>query len=175
MQNLSNRTRTWGAILIIMVVVIGVMLFIISDTNESDPIEEARDAASADDVIDSQEATNALATQRDPDVPELPFDDNPDPTQCGIPVLWGDSNNQAFLTGIYNGEMIQEEVFLYDSHNRLRIVASAPHGTQVEIEMFQDNPVMNYYKVRIPNAPQGENEGWIPAAFISREPLPESS
>jgi hypothetical protein len=27
--------------------------------------------------------------ERDPDVPSLPFPDNPDPTQCGTPMQWG--------------------------------------------------------------------------------------
>jgi hypothetical protein len=33
--------------------------------------------------------TVALAQmQRDADVPEFPFPDNPDPSQCGIPEIW---------------------------------------------------------------------------------------
>jgi hypothetical protein len=112
-----------------------------------------------------------IAAQRDPDVPDLPFDDNPDPTQCGIPELWGGSNNIAHLSGVYDGRLYQEEVLLYDSHSRLSIEARAPHGTQVEIIMIQRNPVLDYYKVRIPAAPEDSDEGWIPAPFLSRDPV----
>ena len=48
--------------------------------------------------------------ERDPDVPSLPFDDNPDPAQCGIPVQWGESNAAAWLSGDWEGELIQPEV-----------------------------------------------------------------
>ena len=44
--------------------------------------------------------------ERDPDVPPLPFDDNPDPSQCGIPVRWGDEDNLAWLSGFWRGELI---------------------------------------------------------------------
>ena len=33
--------------------------------------------------------------QRDANVPELPFPDNPDPNQCGIPTRWGGSAGLA--------------------------------------------------------------------------------
>lgn len=56
---------------------------------------------------------------RSPDVPDLPFPDNPDPSQCGIPQLWGDDTS-AYLTGYYGGELIQPIVLLYDSHLRLK-------------------------------------------------------
>jgi hypothetical protein len=70
--------------------------------------------------------------KRDPDVPELPFPDNPDPTQCGIPVRWG-KDDPAWLTGYYEGEMVQPAVFFYDSHLRYSVVGTAPSGTEVRI------------------------------------------
>lgn len=112
-----------------------------------------------------------LAARRDPDVPELPFKDNPDPTLCGIPSQWGE-DGPAWLTGYYEGDLIQPVVYLYDSHNRLSITAEAPHGTPVEVVLFQSNPVTDYYMVRI-LAPDGttSGEGWIPEPFLSFEPV----
>ncbi len=109
-----------------------------------------------------------LLLSRDPDVPDLPFDDNPDPNQCGIPVQWGDSG-RAWLTGVYEGDLIQSTVLLYDSHLRRSVVGSALHGAEVQVVLFQENPVLDYYFVKIPGAqPQ---EGWIPAPFLSFEPV----
>jgi hypothetical protein len=109
------------------------------------------------------------ATQRAAGIPPLPFGDNPDPTACGIPQQWRGTDNVAYLTGIYEDELVQDPVLLYDSHNRTKIMARAAHGTQVEVVMFQSNPVLDYYYVRIPDAPSGENLGWIPAPFLSFE------
>lgn len=111
-----------------------------------------------------------IAEKRNPAVPNLPFADNPDPNQCGIPSSWGKHNNQAWLTGKYQGNLIQQDVLLYDSHLRLDITASAPHGTQVTILLYQQNPSLNYYFVKI-NEAEPPNEGWIPAPFLSFEPL----
>jgi hypothetical protein len=77
---------------------------------------------------------------RDPDVPELPFADNPNPELCGIPEPWRNPDDSGWLTGIYGGELVEPTVFLYDSHLRLSIAGSAPHGTQVRILMSQANP-----------------------------------
>jgi hypothetical protein len=107
--------------------------------------------------------------ERAPDVPALPFDDNPDPSQCGIPVPWGEFDNTAWLSGIWEGRLVQPDVFVYDSHLRQSVVGSAPHGTQVEIVLYQENPVLDYYMVRI----QGESqlEGWLPEPFLSFDPV----
>jgi hypothetical protein len=110
-----------------------------------------------------------IAAQRDPDVPELPFADNPDPSLCGIPTRWG-KEDPAWLTGIYEGELLQETVLLYDSHLRMHIVARAPHGTQVKVLLFQQNPNLDYYLVKVEEAPL-PNEGWIPAPFLSFSPV----
>lgn len=120
-------------------------------------------------VRDLQASPVEYDIERDPDVPKLPFDDNPDPDQCGIPVQWGSSNNQAWLTGMWEGELIQSEVLVYNSHLRVSITGSAPHGTQVEVVMYQQNPVLNYYFVKIPGEPG--QEGWVPEPFLSLEPV----
>jgi hypothetical protein len=105
---------------------------------------------------------------RDPDVPELPFPDNPDPTQCGIPIQWG-LEDPAFLNGYYEGELIQPEVLLYDSHLRLSITGAAPTGTPVRILLYQQNPVIDYYLVEsLDLAPV--QKGWVPAPLIQFEP-----
>lgn len=121
-------------------------------------------------VVEHATPTEMTQEGRSTDVPALPFPDNPDPTQCGIPVVWGSTNNQAWLNGIYEGEMVQPVVYLYDSHLRHNIVAQSPHGTEVQIILFQANPVLDYYFVKILSAPVGENEGWVPAPFLTFEP-----
>lgn len=112
-----------------------------------------------------------IQANRDPDVPPLPFPDNPDPDQCGIPTAWG-NNGTAWLTGIYEGDLVQPNVLLYDSHSRLSIAAEAPHGTQVQILLYQQNPVLDYYLVKIEGAPK-PNEGWVPGPFLSFESVTE--
>jgi hypothetical protein len=107
--------------------------------------------------------------QRDPNVPELPFADNPDPSLCGIPTPWG-TDEPAWLTGIFQGELIQPTVLLYDSHLRRSIQGSAPHGTEVRILLHQSNPALDYYLVRTVNH-EPPQEGWIPAPFLSFHPV----
>lgn len=111
-----------------------------------------------------------IAAERDPDVPDLPFPDNPDPSQCGIPIQWGDSDNTAWLSGVYDGELIQPTVLLYESHLRLEITGEAPHGTEVEVVLYQQNPVTDYYMVKVVGAEQ-PTEGWVPAPFLSFAPV----
>ncbi len=109
------------------------------------------------------------ARARDPDVPALPFADNLDPFQCGIPVRWG-LDDPAWLTGVWDGQMVQLEVLLYDSHLRVSIAGRAPHGAEVEVIMFQENPTLDYYLVRtVGDTPPAE--GWVPAPFLSFEPV----
>lgn len=106
---------------------------------------------------------------RDPDVPPLPFDDNPDPAQCGIPVQWGQADATAWLSGEWEGEVIQPEVLLYESHLRTSLTGGAPHGTEVQIVLFQENPVLDYYFVKVPGDPG--QEGWVPEPFLSFDPV----
>ena len=124
--------------------------------------------ASSPSVEEADQAASNL--ERDPDVPDLPFPDNPDPDQCGIPVAWGD-DDQAWLNGRYDGDLIQPTVYLYDSHLRLRIKAQAPHGTEVQVVLYQENPVTDYYMVQIPGREGPESRGWIPAPLLSFEPV----
>lgn len=110
-----------------------------------------------------------IASQRHPDVPDLPFADNPDPSLCGIPAQWG-KTDPAYLNGIYQGELLQSSVLLYDSHLRISITTRAPHGTAVQVLLYQQNPNLDYYLVKIEGAPL-PNEGWMPAPFLSFEPV----
>jgi hypothetical protein len=113
------------------------------------------------------DAAVSLSDLRDPAVPALPFDDNPDPDQCGIPTRWG-LDDPAWLTGMWEGELIEPDVLLYDSHQRLRIEGSIPHGGEVRIILVQENPVLDFYLVE---AADGSAEGWVPAPFVSFEPV----
>lgn len=105
---------------------------------------------------------------RDADVPELPFDDNPDPSACGMPRPWGD-DGPAWLTGVWEGELIQPDVLLYDSHLRQSIAGRAPHGAEVRVVLFQENPTLDYYLVEPIDDPT--QEGWVPAPFLTFDPI----
>jgi hypothetical protein len=148
-MKMTGRVR-WLVLAGLVVVVVGLAIV---GSNQSD-----------DSTVEAE-----LAPVRDPDVPELPFADNLDPSQCGIPSQWsGDA--RAWLNGYYENELIQPVVFLYNSHSRLSITAQAPHGSEVEIILFQDNPVVDYYMVKVVGL-EGPNEGWIPAPFLSFDPV----
>jgi len=145
-----------GAVVALFVVgvVVGVAL------NDSDAADTAQNFTPQEPIV--------YEVERDPDVPDLPFDDNPDPAQCGIPVQWGD-NGQAWLSGVWKGELIQSEVLVYNSHLRTSVTGGAPHGTEVQILLFQENPVLDYYYVRIPG--EVPEEGWVPEPFLSFDPV----
>ncbi len=129
--------------------------------------EDISPSKTSQDEIDlvSIEATSEALEQFP--VPDLPFPDNADPSQCGIPQAWGSNNNRAWLNGYWDGELIEPTVYLYDSHARNIITAAAPHNTEVQIVLFQSNPTLNFYLVKIPGLPAGLNEGWVPAPFLS--------
>lgn len=139
-------------------------------------------ATMADTLSDSPAATTgsptetaiSIAESELPEaVPTLPFADNPDPSQCGIPQQWtGDET--AWLNGIYEGALLQPLVYLYDSHLRREIVAAAPHGAAVQILLLQSNPALDYYMVKVVGA-NPPNEGWLPAPFLSFEPLTDET
>jgi hypothetical protein len=105
---------------------------------------------------------------RDPDVPELPFPDNPDPDACGIPRPWGDDGT-AWLSGVWDGELIEPQVLLYESHLRYTITGRAPHGSEVRIVLYQENPTLDYYFVEVVDDPT--QQGWVPAPFLSFDPV----
>ena len=103
-------------------------------------------------------------------MPELPFADNPDPDQCGFPVTWGE-DDRAWLRGSDQGELIEPIVHLYDSHLRSDVKARAPHGTEVQVLLYQANPVFDYYLVKIKGRSGEGSEGWIPAPLLSFDPV----
>ncbi len=163
----SRRRTLWIALVALVIAAAGIA-FSIMQQDSSDAAESGDSAAF---VQHDDDYAARLAELRDPNVPDLPFADNPDPTQCGIPTPWGKSD-PAWLTGYYEGELVQPVVYLYDSHSRLSIKAEAPHGSQVEIVLFQSNPVTDYYMVKI-TGPDGKSagEGWVPEPFLSFEPV----
>ena len=166
-------------VLSIMVAVLGVIVLteLNDESSQADDDQATLPTTTVQNLSEFEQNTDADETNANAesfaniDIPPLPFADNLDPTQCGIPTAWGGTNNIAWLNGYYDGELIRPTVYLYDSHARQEILATAPHGTEVEIVMFQANPTLNYYFVRIPDAPAGQNQGWVPAPFLSREPL----
>ncbi len=157
---------------LLLVVCFGLLACV--STREAEPTAVAptavTPAATLDPKVVSYVAT--VDAQRSPDVPPLPFEDNPDPLQCGIPVTWT-ADAQAWLNGVYEGELVRPVVFLYDSHLRLNIKAQAPHGSEVAVLLYQQNPITDYYLVKIVGA-DPPNEGWVPAPFLSFEPLEDS-
>jgi len=104
---------------------------------------------------------------RDPDVPDLPFPDNPDPSQCGIPINWG-TDEHVWVSGYYQGKLVQPLVYLYDSHLRLSVAGVVPDGTKVKIILYQQNPTLDYYLVETVDLDTPQ-EGWIPSPFLSFE------
>lgn len=100
-------------------------------------------------------------------VPDLPFDDNPDPDQCGIPTPVGEGMHGT-ITGEWAGELLFQDVHLYGSHLRNEVTGTVPHGSEVDIRMYQNNPVLDYWYVRW-EGPAGPVEGWIPAPFLRRD------
>jgi hypothetical protein len=149
---------------LVVVVGLGIVVWSRSDSEDREVAAETESFEALDPTLVAQ-----LAAMRDPDVPELPFPDNPDPSQCGIPSQWsGDA--RAWLNGYYQDEMVQPIVLLYNSHSRLNSTAQAPHGTEVKVVLYQINPVVNYYMVKIVG-PEDTGEGWIPAPFLSFDPV----
>ena len=119
-----------------------------------------------------QSVTHASATattppvfvqRRDANVPELPFPDDPDPNQCRIPTLFAGS--AGWIDGTYAGQVVEPTVLLYDSHERMHVIGAVPTGTEVQVEMYQANPVLDFYYVRV-NMPDGLQQGWVPAPFL---------
>ena len=119
------------------------------------------------DTSTSEAATTSVA--RDPDVPQLPFPDNPDPNACGIPTSYGGST--AWVNGVYQGQVVEPIVSLYDTHERIHITGAVPSGTEVQVELYQANPVLDFYFVRAETA-DGPQKGWVPAPFLQFAPPP---
>jgi hypothetical protein len=111
--------------------------------------------------------TGSASAERDPNVPVLPFPDNPDPSQCGIPAVWG--AYPAWVTGLYQGQLLEPTVLLYDSHLCNHISGGLPSGTQVQIQLYQANPVLDFYYVQA-DTPSGPQKGWVPGPFLQLGP-----
>lgn len=109
----------------------------------------------------------SATVQRDADVPDLPFPDNPDPNACGIPTPFGD--HAGWVNGTFHGQVVEPTVFLYDSHERKHITGALPSGTQVQVQEYQANPVLDFYLVRADTA-DGSQTGWVPAPFLQLTP-----
>jgi hypothetical protein len=105
----------------------------------------------------------AVGPQRDADVPELPFPDNPDPNACGIPTPW--NGEDAQIEGTFQGQLVEPTVHLYDSHERRHITGAVPSGTTVQVQLYQANPVLDFFYVRA-ETPAGPQTGWVPAPFL---------
>jgi hypothetical protein len=101
---------------------------------------------------------------RDPDVPQLPFPDNPDPNARGIPTSYGGFS--AWVNGVYRGQIVEPTVLLYDSHDRIHITGAVPSGTEVQVELYQANPVLDFYVVRA-ETPAGPQSAGYPHRFFS--------
>jgi hypothetical protein len=116
------------------------------------------------------EMSAAYAVERDPEVPALPFPDNIDPAECGIPEPWN-GQERARLTGMYEGRLVEPTVHMYNSHSRNRVVGRAPSGAAVRIKMYQANPTLNFYLVRTVDHDPPQ-EGWVPAPFVQLDAAP---
>lgn len=145
---------------------LAIVAFVVAGGLDDDSVVSTTERATVERAVPSSTAEGAVPAGRSPEVPDLPFDDNPDPEECGIPVQWT-GQETAWLSGLYEGELIQEEVLLYDSHLRLDIAGSGAHGSEVRVILFQPNPVLDYYLVDLPD----QVPGWIPAPFLSFEPI----
>lgn len=97
-------------------------------------------------------------------VPVLPFADNPDPTQCGIPQPMA-AGTFGVLHGRYQDRVVEPEVHLVDSHLRREVVGHVPAGERVAVLAYQDDPELNFYLVRFVDA-DGPVEGWVPAPYL---------
>ena len=117
--------------------------------------------------VDTPVSEVTTRIQRDPDVPQLPFPDNPDPNACGIPAPIGDF--AGWVNGVYDGHVVEPTVFLYDSHERRHITGTVPSGTQVRVQLHQTNPVLDFYYVEADTS-SGHQKGWVPAPFLHFNP-----
>lgn len=178
-MKIRNDNRGWLYLLLVMsaAVLVACAATTQPDNDTLEPIDTVETSAGASIAQPQLEPTYAamVAAQRDPRIPDLPFPDNPDPRQCGIPIKWG-TDERAWLNGMYEGAVLQENVMLYDSHLRLGISGEAPHGSEVTVLMFQENPNTDYYLVEVKGSDKPV-KGWIPEpllSFTEVEPLPPS-
>ena len=95
--------------------------------------------------------------------PPLPFEDNPDPTLCGIPVP---DDRGGVVHGEVDGELVGPIVYFYESHARRQITGQVFPGAEVNILLSQSNPTLDYYFVKTVNV-EPPQEGWVPAPFVN--------
>ena len=98
--------------------------------------------------------------------PHLPFPDNLDQSQCGIPTVLG-GEFAGELSGSYGGELQEALVRLYDSHARAEVVGRAWTGSPARALLMVSGPQLSYLLVRVKVGHQ-ELEGWIPAPYFKR-------
>jgi hypothetical protein len=98
-------------------------------------------------------------------IPELPFPNEQDPLPCGIPQTLG-RGVAGVLDGTHEGELVEPEVHLYDSHLRSEVVGHVTHDSEVLVTLFQDNPVLNFYYV-LAETEDGKVRGWVPEPFLT--------
>lgn len=76
------------------------------------------------------------------------------------------------MTGRWQRELPFGDVHLYDSHLRAEVTGTVPDRSEVQVLMFQNNPVLNpvlnYGFVRW-DGPEGTVEGWLPEPFLLRD------
>lgn len=97
--------------------------------------------------------------------PALPFPDNPDANQCGLPVK---VNARGTISGMYQGRTYEPQVRLYDSHARLKVLALVPGGTSGLALLQVSGPRLNYLLVRV--QVQGKTlEGWLPEPYFKTQ------
>lgn len=97
-------------------------------------------------------------------IPALPFDDNPDPTLCGIPEPFG-NDAPGLVTGALPDGAVQSVVYLYDSHLRREITGQVYPSTRVTILLSQSNPSLDFYFVESIDLPTIQR-GWVPAPLL---------
>lgn len=99
--------------------------------------------------------------------PNLPFPDNADASQCGLPTLLGNAYTGT-LTGVYQGTLTEPQVRLYDSHARARVLAQIQAGTRVRALLLVAGPQLDYLLVRA--VMDGKTlEGWVPAPYFQAD------
>jgi hypothetical protein len=163
-----RRVHTSGGVTTIGRLPIGLLLLVLSlQVTACTATDRGAPTSVAVETPLSEVRTSSI--ERDVDVPELPFADNPDPNACGIPTPFG--NDTAWVSGIYQGQVVEPTVFLYDSHERLHITGAVPSGAQVQVELYQSNPVLDFYYVDA-ETPSGPQKGWVPAPFLHFDPPP---
>jgi hypothetical protein len=112
----------------------------------------------------SAPAVIAAPTDSIPETPPpLPFNDNPDPTLCGIPTQ---DNRRGVVHGEVNGEPVGPIIYFYDSHLRQNVTGQIFPGAEVKILLSQSNPTLDYYFVKTINV-EPPQEGWVPAPFVA--------